>query len=96
MIGVNTWESWLTVKRIQFAAIFLAIKGVQQVVTAPRRGTTFHDLLTNAIFRDVVIPLSATIGSYVVASIIHVRGLSLEVHESAIVTVPHIRWTHGT
>ena len=76
-------------KRIQFAAIFLAIKGVQHVVTAARRGTTFHDLLTNAIFRDVVIPLSVTIGSYVVASIIHVRGLSLAGYESAIITVSH-------
>lgn len=85
-------ESWLTVRRIQFATIFLAIKGIQQVVTAAhaaQRDTTFHDLLTNAIFRDVVIPLSATIGSYIVASIIHVRGLSFEGPGSAIIAVPH-------
>jgi len=88
MIDVNIRASWLTVRRIQFATIFLAIKGIQQVDTAAHRGT-FHDLLTNAIFRDVVIPLSATIGSYIVASIIHVRGLSFEGPRSAIITAPH-------
>ena len=51
------------------------------------RSPTSHDLLTNAIFRDVVIPLSTTIGSYVVASIIQVRGPSFEGHGSAIIVV---------
>lgn len=55
--------------------MFLAVKGVQQVSEADKRGAAFSDLFTNALFRDIVISLSATIGLYVVASIIHVRGL---------------------
>ncbi|KAI0298178.1 glycosyltransferase family 2 protein [Multifurca ochricompacta] len=54
-----------------FSAIFLAIKGVQQVAAAEHRGATFGDLFTNAIFRDIVISISATVGLYVVSSIIH-------------------------
>lgn len=56
---------------MSFAAIFLAVKGVQQVAAADSRGATFSDLFTNAIFRDIVISISATVGLYVVASIIH-------------------------
>jgi chitin synthase len=58
--------------------IFLAVKGVQQVVAAKDRGATLSDLLRNAIFRDVVFPLSVTIGSYITASIIHVSGSRFE------------------
>jgi chitin synthase len=65
-------------RRTQFAAIFLAIKGVQQVAAAEHRGAQFSDLFTNAIFRDIVLSLTATIGLYVVASVIHVRGLVLK------------------
>jgi hypothetical protein len=42
-------------------AMFLAIKRVQQVSEADDRGVTFSDLFTNAIFRDIVMLLSATI-----------------------------------
>ena len=62
---------------MQFAAIYLSIKGVQEVAAAEHRGAQFNDLFSNAIFRDIVISLSATIGLYVVASVIHVRGLGL-------------------
>ncbi|KAH9992907.1 glycosyltransferase family 2 protein [Russula vinacea] len=54
-----------------FAAIYLSIKGVQEVAAAEHRGAQFNDLFSNAIFRDIVISLSATIGLYVVASVIH-------------------------
>ncbi|KAH9970285.1 glycosyltransferase family 2 protein [Lactifluus volemus] len=54
-----------------FAAIFLAVKGVQQVAAEEHRGIKVGDLYTNAIFRDIVISLSATVGLYVLASIIH-------------------------
>ncbi|KAH9012182.1 glycosyltransferase family 2 protein [Lactarius pseudohatsudake] len=54
-----------------FAAIFLAVKGVQQVAAEKNLGATFSDLFTNAIFRDIVISNSATVGLYVLASIIH-------------------------
>jgi hypothetical protein len=36
---------------------------------------TFSDLFTNAIFWDIVILLTLTIGLYIVASLIHVHGL---------------------
>jgi len=45
-------------------------------------------LFSNAIFRDIVISLAATIGLYVISSVIHVRGLSFEVHESASIFPP--------
>ena len=64
-------------RRTQFAAIILSIKGVQQVAAAEHRGAQFNDLFSNSIFRDIVLSLSATIGLYVVASIIHVRNLDL-------------------
>jgi chitin synthase len=69
----RTRQKRLTVKRIQFAVIFLAIKGVQQVVNMKGHSATFSDFLRNVIFRDIVLPLSITVGSYVAASIIHVR-----------------------
>jgi len=50
-------------------------QGVQQVSEADNRGATFSDLFTNAIFRNNVISSSATVRLYVVASLIHVRGL---------------------
>ena len=59
--------------RMQFAAVFLTIKGVQEVSADKSRGAKFSDLFTNAIFRDIVISISATIGLYVTASVIHVR-----------------------
>jgi chitin synthase len=70
-----TQVSWLTVRRTQFAALFLAVKGVQQVAAAEHRGAQFSDLFSNAIFRDIVLSMVSTIGLYVIASIIHVRGL---------------------
>jgi chitin synthase len=67
------------VRRTQFAAAFLSIKGVQQVAAAEHRGAKFSDLFTNAIFRDIVLSLVATLGLYIIASVIHVRGLSLKI-----------------
>jgi len=55
--------------------MFLAIKGMQQVSEADNRGVTFSDLFMDAIFRDIVILLVATIGLYVIMSLIHVCGL---------------------
>ena len=60
-------------ERRQFAAVFLTIKGVQQVAEERHSGATFSDLFTNAIFRDIVISISATVGLYIIASLIHVR-----------------------
>jgi chitin synthase len=66
-------------RRTQFAAIILSIKGVQQVAAAEHRGAKLNDLFTNSIFRDIVLSLAATIGLYVVASIIHVRSLDSKI-----------------
>jgi chitin synthase len=66
------------VRRTQFAAFYLAVKGVNQVAAAEHRGATFSDLFTNAIFRDIVLSMVSTLGLYVVASVIHVRGLGLK------------------
>jgi chitin synthase len=49
-------------RRMQFAAVFLTIKGVRQVAALRNRGATFEDLFKNAIFRDIDISISATIG----------------------------------
>ncbi len=65
-------------RRTQFAAVYLSVKGVQEVAAAEHRGAQFSDLFSNAIFRDIVLSLVATIGLYVIASIIHVRGLDLK------------------
>ncbi|KAI0051502.1 glycosyltransferase family 2 protein [Auriscalpium vulgare] len=54
-----------------FAAIFLSVKAVQQVAAEEKRGVAFGDFFHNAIFRDVVISVAATIGLYIIASIIH-------------------------
>jgi len=62
---------------LQFAAAFLSVKGVQQVAAARHRGAQFSDLFTNTIFRDIVISISATVGLYVIASVIHVRPSSV-------------------
>jgi chitin synthase len=75
-----TQASRLTVRRTQFAAIYLAVRGVQQVSEAEHRGAQFSDLFSNAIFRDIVLSIAATNGLYIVASIIHVRGFGFEDH----------------
>ena len=51
---------------------------MQQVAEEEKHGATFSDLFTNSIFRDIVLSLAATIGLYVLASIIHVRGFEFE------------------
>ena len=55
--------------------MFLATKDVQQVSEVDDRAKTCSDHFTNATSRDIVISLAATIGLYVVASLIHVHGL---------------------
>jgi chitin synthase len=60
----------------QFAALFLAVKGVEEVDDEKKSGTSFSGLFSNSIFRDIVISLAATIGLYVISSVVHVRGLS--------------------
>ena len=49
------------------------------MAAAEHRGAKFNDLFSNSIFRDIVLSLAATIGLYVVASIIHVRNSDLKI-----------------
>ena len=72
----------------QFAAVYLAIKGVEEVSAEKKAGTSFSGLFSNSIFRDIVISLAATIGLYVFASVIHVRGLSFEDYGLALIIMP--------
>ena len=52
--------------------MFLTVKGVQQVAAERHRDPNLSDF-HNAIFRDIVVSISATLGLYIVASLIHVR-----------------------
>ena len=53
--------------------MFLVIKGVQQVAAERHRNANLSDFFTNAIFRDIVVSILATLGLYIIASLIHVR-----------------------
>lgn len=55
-----------------FAAFFLAFKGIENVENATGP-LDLNSLFTNSIFRNIVISLAATLGLYVVASLIFVR-----------------------
>ncbi|EMD39480.1 glycosyltransferase family 2 protein [Gelatoporia subvermispora B] len=52
------------------AAFFLAFKGIDNIVHSSGP-LTASDLFTNAIFRNIVISLLATLGLYILASLIH-------------------------
>ncbi|KDQ51532.1 glycosyltransferase family 2 protein [Jaapia argillacea MUCL 33604] len=53
-----------------FAAFFLAYKGIENVAHVQGRPIVASDIFSNSIFRDIVISLSATLGLYVLASLI--------------------------
>ncbi|KAG8738149.1 Chitin synthase, class 1 [Ceratobasidium sp. 414] len=52
-----------------FAAFFLAVKSINDL-TSSGGPLTFGDFFTNAIFRNVVISIAATLGLYIVASLL--------------------------
>lgn len=56
---------------LQFAAIFLAVRGIQGV-EKDNGGIDVGHLFSNSIFRNVVISLAATTGLYLIASLIFV------------------------
>ena len=83
-LSLRSTSQYVTMIELNINAIFLTIvtiKGVQQVPAAERRGATVPDLSSDAIFHDIVVSISAIVGLYVVASIIHVGDLSLEDYE---------------
>ena len=61
---------------------------MEEVSVEKESGTSFSGLFSNAIFRDIVISLAATIGLYVISSVVHVRGLSFDVHKLALTFRP--------
>ena len=60
----------------QFAAFFLAFKGVENVAHVEGRPIRVTDIFANSIFRDIVISILSTLGLYLIASLIHVGLLS--------------------
>lgn len=64
----------------QTAAVFLAIKGIQDVINNRRNGghATFADLASNSIFRNIIISLIATTGLYLLSSILFVSPVFID------------------
>jgi len=62
--GFATLTAYMT-----FAAIFIAVKGVQGV--AQEKGSlTFSDVIQNSVFRNIVLSIAATTGLYLISSLI--------------------------
>jgi len=53
-----------------FAAFFLAVKGIQNIQHTGGKALSLSDIFTNSIFRNIVISLLATLGLYIIASLI--------------------------
>jgi len=54
------------------SALLLAYKSIQSVAQGEGRAVQASDFFSNAIFRDVVLSLAATLGLYIVSSLIFV------------------------
>ena len=57
-----------------FSTVYLAVKSIQGIVNDNAGTLTVNDFFSNAVFRDVVLSIAATIGLYVLASLIHVSS----------------------
>ncbi|KAG2124618.1 glycosyltransferase family 2 protein [Suillus clintonianus] len=64
-IGFGVITIYMTV-----SALLLAYKAIESVAQTEGRAIQASDLFSNAIFRDVVLSLAATLGLYIVASLI--------------------------
>ena len=71
---------------MQIAAFFLAFKGVENI-TKKNGPLTLNSLFTNSIFRNIVISLLATLGLYIIASLLFVCSNSLSSNEYALICV---------
>ena len=58
-----------------FAAFFLAFKGIENLKNDTDGSLSFDDLFTNAIFRNIVLSLVATLGLYIISSLLFVSLL---------------------
>jgi chitin synthase len=65
MVGFGFITIYMT-----FAAFFLAFKGITNLSEVDGRPLRFSDVFTNPIFRNIVLSLLATLGLYIVASVI--------------------------
>ena len=74
---------------LQIAAFFLAFKGVDNVIKSDGP-LTVNSLFTNSIFRNIVISLLATLGLYIIASLIFVCPAPL-----VAVSVVALTWCMG-
>lgn len=57
------------------AAMYLAVKGIQNAVEEEGGTLEFTDMFSNKIFGGIVVSLLSTLGLYVLASLIFVSGL---------------------
>lgn len=69
----------------QVAAFLLAFKGIEAIASEQGHALKITDVFTNSIFRNIVLSLLATLGLYILASLIFV---SHELH--LLVTYIHI------
>jgi len=65
LIGFALVTVYMTV-----AAFLLAFKGIQNLANNTAGGLTLDDIFTNHIFRNIVLSLLATLGLYIIASLI--------------------------
>ncbi|KZV76332.1 glycosyltransferase family 2 protein [Peniophora sp. CONT] len=56
-----------------FSTVYLAVKSIQGIVNDNAGKLDVSDFFSNAIFRDVVLSIAATVGLYVLASLIHLE-----------------------
>ena len=64
----------------QVAAFFLAFKGVENIAHSDGP-LSLSDLFSNSIFRNIVISILATLGLYILASLIFVCVFPFESHD---------------
>ncbi|KAG9315524.1 glycosyltransferase family 2 protein [Chiua virens] len=65
LIGFALITIYMTV-----SALLLAYKAVEQVAQQDGRSIQASDFITNAVFRDVVVSLAATLGLYIISSLL--------------------------
>lgn len=58
-------------KFLQVAAFLLAYLGIKNVIDSS--SASFSDLASSSVFRDIVISLLATLGLYLISSLLFVR-----------------------
>lgn len=65
MVGFGVVTIYMT-----FSAFFLAFKGITNIQDEQGRPLAVSDIFTNHIFRDIVISLLATLGLYIISSLL--------------------------